>query len=420
MATINYIALVDCNSFYASCEKVFRPDLDGRPVVVLSNNDGCIVAMSREAKALDIPRGAPLFKVISRLKEADAEIFSSNYSLYNDISSRIMTILESFAPQMEIYSIDEAFLYISGRRDSIISTAAEIRENVRQFTGIPVSIGIAPTKTLSKIANSIGKKDDTGICFPYSSEWPSILKKTDIRDIWGIGRQYGKHLRGQGIYSAEDLIRQDEYWVKSFMTIKGLKTLWELKGKPSFPMNDSPPPRHEIMNSKSFSYPVTDLQDILEAGADYATMAVEKLRSQNSLCRVVSTSITTNFFRENDRQYRNCKTDTLPHPSDYAPEIISTVQKQLKEIFKSGYRYKKISVFLTEIEASDKIQFNLFYSEDPRRRAVMDSVEYINNKYGRHTIHSMAKRKSSSWQMKRDFLSPGYTTRWDELPVIHC
>ena len=417
---MNFIALVDCNSFYASCEKIFRPDLGTKPVVVLSNNDGCIVAMSREAKELDIPRGAPLFKVISRLRAADAEIFSSNYSLYNDISSRIMMILESFASEMEVYSIDEAFLYITGSRDSIIKKAGQIRKSVYQFTGIPVSIGIAPTKTLSKIANSIGKKNDTGISFPDNSQWPSILKRTDIRDIWGIGRQYGKHLREKGIYSAGDLILRDEHWVKSFMTIKGLKTLWELKGKPSFSLNDSPPPRHEIMNSRSFSYPVTDLQDILEAGADYATMAVEKLRSQNSVCRVVSSSITTNFFRENEKQYRNSKTNTLSYPSDYTPEIISMVQKQLREIFRSGYRYKKISVFLTEIEPSGKSQFDLFYGEDPRRKAIMESVDFINNKYGRHTIHNMAKRNSSSWQMKRNYLSPKYTTSWKELPVIHC
>jgi len=415
---VKVTALVDCNSFYASCEKVFRPDLADKPVVVLSNNDGCIVAMSPEAKQLDIPRGAPLFKVEPLLKQAGAAVFSSNYALYDDLSRRIMDILRTFTPRLEVYSIDEAFLELQGSREELMEQARTIRRRVAGWVGIPVSVGIAPTKTLAKIANGCGKKKADGICMPTPEEWSRLLEETDVRDIWGIGRQYGRMLHGQGIRTAADLIKTDDSWVKKRMTLVGLKTLWELQGKPSFSMEEAPSPRKGILSSRSFGHPVTEMEDILEAGADYATRAAEKLRGQHSACRVIHTSITTNPFRRDDRQYARGRTEELLHPVSYTPEIVGIVRRQLKELFRPGFRYKKICVFLTEIEPAGQGQLDLFHQEDTRREAVMEAVERINGKYGRETLHCRTRRPGSTWQMKREKLSPRYTTSWKDLPVV--
>ncbi len=413
-------ALVDCNSFYASCEKVFRPDLEKRPVVVLSNNDGCVVAMSREARELDIPRGAPLFKVRDRLKKAGAEIFSSNYALYDDLSRRVMEILESFTPRLEVYSIDEAFLELEGDRESLLKQAETIRSRVQRWVGIPVSVGIAPTKTLAKIAGHRAKKRKDNLCVPRKEEWPRLLEQTEIRSVWGIGRQYARMLEGEGVRSAADLLRREESWVKKKMTLVGLKTLWELGGRPAFSLEEAPPPKQGIMSSRSFSFPVTEKQDILEAGADYAWKAAEKLRAQGSSCRVIHSSVTTNPFRESDRQYARGSTKELSFPLDYTPAIVAVVRRQLEELYRPGFRYKKISVFLTEIEAAGREQLDLFHEKDERYKKVMETVDAINSRFGRASVHCMPLRKESRWPMKREFLSPRYTTSWQDLPRVRA
>jgi DNA polymerase V len=413
-------ALVDCNSFYASCERVFRPDLEGRPVVVLSNNDGCIVAMSREAKALDLPRGVPLFKVQKQLDQAGAAVFSSNYTLYDDLSRRVMDVLEGFTPCIEVYSIDEAFLELQGSREELLEQARCIKDRVYGWVGIPVSIGIGSTKTLAKIANHRAKENSSNICYPVENEWPGILAETDVRKIWGIGRQYGNKLHSCEIRSAADLIRQDENWVKKNMTLVGLKTVWELKGKPSFTMEETPPPRQGILTSRSFSFPVTEKEDILEAGADYASCAAEKLRAQGSACRVIHTSVMTNPFRESDRQYAGGMTEQLSFPLSYTPSIVAVVRRQLEKLYRTGFRYKKISVFLSEIEPAGQGQLDLFYKKDTRTEAVMEVVERINSRYGRQSLHCHPLRPGSSWHMKREKLSPRYTTSWRDLPLAVC
>ncbi|OQY31236.1 MAG: hypothetical protein B6241_14545 [Spirochaetaceae bacterium 4572_59] len=415
---VNMTALVDCNSFYASCEKVFRPDLRNRPVVVLSNNDGCIVAMSPEAKKLDIPRGAPFFKVQQRLDAAGAEVFSSNYTLYDDLSRRIMDILHSYTPHLEVYSIDEGFLDLRGDREFLLQQATQIRTRVEQWVGIAVSVGIGRTKTLAKIANSWAKKREDGICMPTDEDWPRLLARTDVRDIWGVGQQYAHMLHSNAVHTAADLKACDEIWVKKRMTLVGLKTLWELNGKPSFTMEEVPPSKKGIISSRSFGKAVTEKEDILEAGANYASQAAEKMRSQKSVCRVIHTSITTNYFREGDRQYARGITEELPHPVSYTPQIVAVVRRQLEELFRPGFRYKKITVFLTEIEAAGQKQLNLFYQEDARHAAVMEAVDRINSRYGRQTLHCQPKRPGSNWQMKREKLSPCYTTRWKEIPLV--
>ncbi len=411
-------ALVDCNSFYASCERVFRPDLQKKPVVVLSNNDGCLVAMSKEARDLNLPRGVPLFKVEKQLEAAGAAVFSSNYTLYDDLSRRVMNVLEGFTPQLEVYSIDEAFLILQGSREQLIDQCLRIRKRLQEWVGIPVSIGIAPTKTLAKIAGKIAKNRPDGVYMPPDGQWASILEKTDVREIWGVGRQYARKLHGLGIHSAADLMDQEESRIKKDMTLVGLKTLWELKGRPSFTLEESPPPKQGIITSRSFSFPVTEKEDILEAGSDYASGAAEKLRSQGSACRVIHTSIMTNPFREGDRQYARGMTKELSFPVNYPPAIVAIVRRQLEELYRPGYRYKKISVFLSEIEDAGKEQLDLFHQKDSRRESVMKAVEEINSRYGRQTLHCKPLRLDSRWQMKREYLSPCYTTKWADLPRI--
>lgn len=411
-------ALVDCNTFYASCERVFRPDLAGRPVVVLSNNDGCLVAMSQEAKAMNIPRGVPLFKVQKQLEQVGATVFSSNYTLYDDLSSRVMNILEGFTPKLEVYSIDEAFLILQGNREELLEQTRRIRERVYQWLGIPVSIGIGTSKTLSKIAGKMAKDIPGGVCFPTEEEWPGILKTTDVGKIWGIGRQYARKLHSLGIKNAADLMAQEESWVKKEMTLVGLKTLWELRGKPSFSLEETPSSKQGIMTSRSFSFPVTEKEDILEAGADYASGAAEKLRAQGSSCRVIHTSIMTNPFRESDRQYARGITEQLSFPMNYPPSIVALVRRQLEKLYRPGFRYKKIAVFLSEIEQTGEEQLDLFHKKDDRTNAVMEAVDHINSRYGRHTLHCMPLRPESRWQMKREYLSPSYTTKWADIPIV--
>ncbi|MBN2655880.1 MAG: Y-family DNA polymerase [Spirochaetales bacterium] len=409
-------ALVDCNTFYASCEKVFRPDLKNRPVIVLSNNDGCVVAMSREARALGIPRGIPLFKVESHIKKYDIAVFSSNYTLYHDLSSRVMNILRNFASELEVYSIDEAFLILGGESQDDI--ARLIRGTVMTWTGIPVSVGIGPTKTLAKAANKVAKQRPEGY-FDFSSRDSRLfLKDLEVGDIWGIGRQYQAFLNRNGIFTALQLTQQSDSWVKKNLTMVGLRTKWELEGKPSIDMEQAPPPKKGILSSKSFSYPVTDLLDLMEAAADYGTTATGKLRKQKSVCRYVNISLSTNYFRQGDRQYSNAATIELAVPSAYPPDIISAARRGLEQIYRKGFKYKKITVYLTGIEDEKRGQLDLFLKEDPRKYRIMESVDRINRKYGRNTVNCMNIRETSHWQMKREQLSPCYTTNWNELPRI--
>ena len=409
-------ALVDCNTFYASCEKVFRPDLKRKPVIVLSNNDGCVVAMSREAKALGIPRGIPLFKVEQYIKKYNIEVFSSNYTLYHDLSRRVMDILRTFASEMEVYSVDEACLILKGEDHD--NYADLIRRTVMTWTGIPVSVGIAPTKTLAKAANKIAKKHLLGYYDFSHCNSRDFLSSLEVGDIWGIGRQYKAFLNKKGICNALQLTQQSDSWVKKNLTMVGLRTKWELEGRPSIDMELTPPAKKGILSSKSFSYPVTECIDLREAAADYSTTASGKLRKQGSVCRYVNISVSTNYFRKSERQYSNAATIELAVPSSYPPDIISAAQTGLDRIYRKGFKYKKITIYLTGIEEEKKGQLDLFVKEDPRKYKVMKSVDTINKKYGRNTLNCMSKRENSSWQMKREKLSPLYTTNWQELPII--
>ncbi|MBN1495413.1 MAG: Y-family DNA polymerase [Spirochaetes bacterium] len=421
----NLYFLVDCNNFYVSCERVFRPGLRQRPVVVLSNNDGNVVALSNEVKALGLPFGAPFFKVKNFISSHDIAVFSSNYSLYGDMSRRVMDCLGRFAPEMEIYSIDEAFLFMRGMRGDPVEYARQIRDVVNQWTGIPVSIGIAPTKTLAKLASRIGKKDPASLgVFALTDracvDW--TLAATDAGDVWGVGPQYRDFLRRNGITTAAQLRDAPDRWVRRAMTIMGLRTVWELRGVPCIPIDELPAPKKGIVSSRSFGRPVERLDELGEAVAAYMSRAAEKLRAQKSAAGSITVFLSTNRFRENEPQYSNGIACRLPVPSSHTPYLVRIASRLLARIYRQGYSYKKAGVMLCEILPEEDVQPDLFSGthDTERGRRLMRAVDHVNRDMGRHTLRFAAEGSVKPWQMRREFLSGRYTTRWDEIPVVRA
>ncbi|MCU0847477.1 MAG: Y-family DNA polymerase [Spirochaetes bacterium] len=418
------VALVDCNSFYASCERVFAPDLEGRPVVVLSNNDGCVVSRSDEAKALGIEIGVPIFKCGRLLLNSGGRIFSSNYSLYGDMSQRVMETLSAFTPSMEVYSIDEAFLFLSGfSRTALTDYGRKIRKTVRQWTGIPVSVGIGPTKTLAKIANRIAKKDPRlGGSFNVRGHprIDAILESVDVGDVWGVGPRYARLLRKNGIFTARALRDAPDRWVRKNMTITGLRTATELRGTPCIPIEEAPPPKKGVVSSRSFGSPVESLDAVLEALSNYAATAARKLRAQCSAASVIGVFLATDRFRPGP-QYANFITAKLPVPTSFTPDLVRHARALLRVIYRPGYSYRKTGVLLDGIIPEGNAQLNLFESApDERQAELMRTVDRINDRLGGDTVHLGAEGIRRAWGMKRLKLSPCYTTRWNELPVVRC
>ncbi|MBN2158700.1 MAG: Y-family DNA polymerase [Spirochaetes bacterium] len=415
--------LVDCNNFYVSCERVFAPGLRERPVVVLSNNDGNVVALSNEVKEMGLPFGAPFFKVKELVRKEGVAVFSSNYTLYGDMSRRVMNCLEGFTPEMEIYSIDEAFLFIRGAAGDPVEYARRIRETVKQWTGIPVTIGIAPTKTLAKLASRIGKRDRScrGVFdLNDGGRADRALEATGAGDVWGVGRQYAELLRRNGIRTARQLRDAPERWVRRHMTIAGLRTVWELRGVPCIPLDELPAPRKGIVSSRSFGRPVERPEELREAVAAYTARAAEKLRAQKSVAGSITVFLSTNRFREDDPQYSTGVTCRLPVPSSYTPRLIHVAGRLLDRIYRRGYRYKKAGVMLYEIMPEGDAQLDLFsrLHDTDRTRRLMQAVDRVNRAMGRHTLHFAAEGIAMPWQMRREFLSKRFTTHWEELPVV--
>ena len=416
-------ALVDCNNFYVSCERVFNPKLEGRPVIVLSNNDGCAVARSEEAKAF-IPMGAPAFKYEDILKKNNITVYSSNYTLYSDMSERVMSTLSRFTPEIEIYSIDEAFLNLTGFINyNLTEYAKEIRATVKKWTGIPTSIGIGPTKTLAKIANKLAKKNRmcNGV-FDITAH-PRIddfLQTVDVEDIWGVGRQYTKFLKRHGIHTAFDLKNAPDYWVKKNMSIVGLRTVWELRGIPCIELEEVSEPNKQIIRSRSFGRPVESLEELKEAVSTHTTRAGEKLREQGLVASYISTFIETNRFKPEDPQYGNSSGRTLTEPTSYTPELIRYAIANLERIYKQGYRYKRAGVVLMGLVPQEQIQLNLLHPARPYNRdnALMNSVDRINSHWGSDTIRLAACGIKQAWQMRRSRLSRRFTTNWNELQNV--
>jgi DNA polymerase V len=416
------VALVDCNNFYASCERVFNPKLEGVPIVVLSNNDGMIVARSNEAKALGIKMGEPLFKVEDIVRKHGVKVFSSNYTLYGDLSHRVMMTLEQFSPNVEIYSIDEAFIDLSGfSYKDLDAYSREIRATVKKWTGLPVSIGIADTKTLAKIANHRAKKDSRhkGVLNIAGAEDVSeYLKETEVGDVWGVGRQYNKLLNARQITNAFELSQADDKWIKKNMTVMGLRTVYELRGIPCIELEYMRPAKKAIVSSRSFGKTTASKKDIQESVAFFTTVASEKMRRQNSKATVLMVFLRTNPFKTLP-QYHNGVQVQLPVPTDSTSEMISYAMKGVEQIFREGYQYHKVGVMLTGFVPKTHTQMSIFDTVDRvRQDVVTKTVDRINMELGAGSIHYAATGVKREWRTKAEKKSPRYTTNWKELPGV--
>lgn len=413
------IALVDCNNFYVSCERVFNAKLIERPVVVLSNNDGCVIARSNEAKALGIKMGTPLFQTQQLVEAYDVAVYSSNYALYSDMSQRVMGALQEFTPEVEIYLIDEAFMRLE--RDptsSLRSEGLKIKEKVRQWIGIPVSIGIAPTKTLAKIANHLAKKSSNAagvLDLTAASDQAQALEQTPVHEVWGVGPAYAKLLQVQGITTALKLRDADWQWVRRRMTVVGARIIEELRGVSCLPLEQCPPQKKSITCSRSFGTLVESLGEMREAVAMYMRRATEKLRPQRLAAGVVTVFINTNRFSK-EPQYSNAITYELSYPTDVTDELLEWAYKGLGQIFREGYRYKKAGVMLNHLVPSDQLTVRLFGNSDfERSRRLAKAIDQINARCGRDTVRYGMAHSDCHWKTKFNWRSSRYTTCLKEV-----
>ena len=411
-------ALVDCNSFYASCERVFNPKLRGKPVVVLSNNDGCVVALSQEAKDAGIKMGVPIFQVKELVRRNKVFVFSSNYTLYGDLSARVMQTLAEFSPNMEIYSIDEAFLSLDGFDFASMSEyGMKIKNTVYQHVGIPVSVGIAPTKTLAKLANRVAKKRKIGSFNLFDDKnFEETLAGFHISDLWGIGFQSTKKLELRGIKSARDLRDASPQMIRELLTVTGARLQDELKGISCIDLEEEASPKKQIISSRSFGELLTDIEPIREAVANHVSRAAEKLRDQGSVAMILQVFVHTNPFREQDPQYYNTATIKLPFGMDETNLMITYALHGLEKIFRDGFKFKKCGVILQEIHPKDQCQLDLFTSQFSEPiRPVISLMDRINERFGTDTLKFAACGVNKHWQMRAEFKSNRFTTHWDEL-----
>jgi len=413
-------ALIDCNNFYVSCERVFNPKLINKPVVVLSNNDGCAISRSNEAKALGIPMGAPAFKYENIFKENDVEVFSSNFPLYGDMSSRVMSILSKFTPNIEIYSIDEAFLKFEGfEKYDLDSYCQEIKYMVFKWTGIPISIGIAPTKALAKVANRISKKfpNQTKGVYLINSEEKRIkaLKWLKIQDVWGIGFKHTKRLKNIKINTAYNFIKLEDSWVRKNMSVVGLRLKKELEGKSVLELEEVRSPKKAIATTRSFEGTITDYEKIKERISTFAVCCAEKLRAQNSNCNSIYVFIRSNKFQKNKIQYRNGILMTIPFSTNSNMIISKYAVEGLRKIFKKGINYKKAGTIVMGIDSSQNHQLNLFENENPKHKYLMKMIDFIQKKEGQSKIKLGSQDLKKRWKMKQKSLSPNYTCRINEI-----
>ena len=410
------IALADCNNFYVSCERVFRPSLEGRPVIVLSNNDGCAVARSNEAKAIGIPMGAP-FHQIKRLCGANGVVvFSSNYELYGDMSRRVVSVLSRFAPEMEIYSIDESFLNLGGLPDPL-GLSNRMRETVGKWTGIPISVGLGKTKTLAKLANKLAKKEKTG-CLQIDEDNRDVISRVPIEDVWGVGRRLSVRLRRIGLQNAWAFASAPSSAVRAIGGVTLERTQRELAGISCLEMEEVPQPRKNTCCSRSFGKPVTGLEELEEAVANYAVRAIRKVRSEGSLACGLQVFLTTNRFKVDQPQYSNSRTIALDEPTDDPIRIVGNAKALLGSIYRKGYAYKKAGVLLLDLVSGRSTQGLLFEEHgDGRRRDFVNALEEVAARYGQTAGFLAAQGVRRSWSMKRESRTARYTTCWDELPM---
>ena len=415
------IALIDCNSFYASCERIFNPKLLGIPIVVLSNNDGCIITRSSEAKTLGIKMGEPYFKVKKIIEKNNVKVFSSNYSLYGDISQRVMEILLSFSPDVEIYSIDEAFLSFTGFKNyELLKYCKHISKTIKKWVGIPVSIGVGSTKTLSKIANHLAKKnrDYEGVCIlKEKNTIEDALIRTEISDVWGIGKSFSKFLKKNSINNAKQFTLLDRSWVKKNMGVVGEKIQLELQGFSCLDLELIDSSKKSCCVSRSFSHPVENLEELKESIANYGSRAAEKIREEGLIAQYMKIFVLTNYFNKREKQYSNSIKLQLDFPTNNSLLIVKRAIQGIERIYKEGFRYKKTGITLYELNNSSSIR-GLLDNDRSRSDSLMDALDKINYRYGNSTLKIAAEGIKKNWQMQRKKVSPCYTTRFDELMVV--
>lgn len=421
MATI--FALCDCNNFYVSCERVFQPKLRGRPVIVLSNNDGCVVARSDEAKAVGIKMGAPLFQVERIIKAYGVQVLSSNYALYGDMSSRVMSVLGDFTPELELYSIDEAFLKVERPgKCSLTEFARIMQERIYKWTGIPLSIGIAETKTLAKLANKLAKKSDKakGVLDLSSSPYQDYaLRSTPVGDLWGIGRQYGKLLNSRGIINAKQLRDVDLSWARQALTVVGARIVEELRGNSCLPIESCPPAKKSLTCSRSFGKMIESLSDLRQAVATFTIRAAARLRHNQLAAGAITAFVSTNRFSKTEPYYTNSMTVEMAYPTDTTPELLRRALASVDKLYRAGCKFKSAGVILGNLVPASPMTIRM--QDDERwlkSRRLMQTIDQINSRMGRDKIRLGVEGLKQEWKTKSEKRSPRYTTNWNELPTV--
>ncbi|MFQ3576850.1 MAG: Y-family DNA polymerase [Cytophagales bacterium] len=416
-------ALVDCNNFYASCERIFNPALLGKPVVVLSNNDGCVIARSNEAKKAGIPMGAPAFQYQEIFKKHDVKVFSANFELYGDMSQRVMDILSEFSPEVEVYSIDEIFIKLEGYElFDLKQMGIEMMKKVKKWTGIPISVGIAPTKALAKVANRIAKKYPTETqgthVIDNQEKIEKALKWLEIEDVWGIGRQHAKRLRNININNAFEFTQLPESWVKKNMAIVGLRLQQDLKGIPTLDLEEIAHSKKSIATTRSFEKMYTHFDEVKERVSSFAFSCAEKLRLQKSYCNSFMLFVRSNPHRQELGIYTKNIVVQLPFPTQSAIELSKFATDALKRIFAEGYYYKKAGLIVMDLVPEDQLQLNLLENSDIRHKNLMETLDKLNSKLGKQKIRLASQDLKRVWKMKQEKLSPKYTTRLSDIIIV--
>ena len=416
-------ALVDCNNFYASCERVFNPNLQNKPVAILSNNDGCVISMSDEAKKLQLPFGAPIFKWEQFCKEKNITILSSNYPLYGDMSARVMNILRDFSPDIEVYSIDESFLEFKGFENyDFEEYATKIRSRILKWTGIPTCVGIAPTKALSKVANKIARsnlKQSKGICVINSDENRiKALKWTKIGKVWGIGNRLEKRLQAKGIVTAYDFTQVSSDWVLKNFSIVEWRLQKDLQGISKIPLEDAVSSKKMIATTRSFENTYGDIDNIKERISTFATSCARKLREQKSSCHVITVFLRSNRFSKHQPYEKENKTVILSYPTDSSLTIAKAATEAVKTIFKKGVQYKKAGVIVSGLVPNDNYQLNLFLHENPKHKPLMAAIDKLNGKFKSDKLKLGNQDLQRTWKMKQERLSPKFTTNINEVITV--
>ena len=415
-------AHIDCNNFYASCERTFNPSLNGRPVIVLSNNDGCAIARSNEAKALGIKMGEPAFKIKDIIEQHNVAVFSANFQLYGDMSNRVMTILGGFSPLQEIYSIDECFLDLEGINVDLKAYGLEMKHKVEKWTHIPVSVGIAPTKSLAKTATRVAKKfpkDTAGVHVIDTDELRvKALKWLKIEDVWGIGRQYSKKLIARNITNAFQFVTMPDDWVKTHMSVVGLRLKHDMQGIPTLQLEEVKDKKN-IATTRTFDDMIENMTDIRERVSTFAVKCAEKLRRQKTCCNAIQVFITTNYFREDLPQYSNTITVKLPFATNSAIELANFASIGLEKIFRSGFKYKKAGVLVMDFTPENNQQLNIFENRDARHIPLMKAIDKINSRYSKDIVRLSTQAPGRTWRMKQEKLSQHYTTDINEIIKVN-